>query len=59
MTQHRYGVKIPWPDIGETWVTDHGPALDMRPKLFDTFLEAENFAENWGTRARVEQYTTQ
>lgn len=60
MEQVKYGVKIPWPDIGDMWVTEHGPAFNMEPKLFESLKAAEDYAQRtWGAIAKVVKYKSQ
>lgn len=59
MEQNKYGIKIPWPDTGYTWVTECGPSFSLKPVLFDTVEAAQKAAEVWGAKAQVERYQQQ
>ena len=54
--EKKYGVKIPWPDTGYTWVTECGPSFNTKPILFDSLQSAQKFAEYWGVKALAVEY---
>jgi hypothetical protein len=55
--EHRYGVKIPFPDGEYLWVIQGDGKFQLEPLLFDTFQQASQYALTvWGAGAIVEVY---
>jgi hypothetical protein len=53
----KYGVKVYWPDGEFLWVTEGDSKFQITPKLFESRIEAEEYALNvWGDSAIVEEY---
>jgi hypothetical protein len=53
----KYGIKVYFPDGEYLWVTMGDSKFQLRPVLFDTQEEAEQYALNvWGDSAIVDEY---
>lgn len=53
----RYGIKVPLAVDDYIWVTkDSNNKLGLEPLLFNTYSEAEEHAEIWGSMAKVVEY---
>ncbi len=53
----KYGIKVPLFDSELLWVTQGDSKFQLRPVLFETREEAEEYALNvWGNTAIVEEY---
>jgi hypothetical protein len=53
----KYGVKVYWPDGEFLWVTEGDSKFQITPKLFESRVEAEEYALSvWGDSAIVEEY---
>jgi hypothetical protein len=53
----KYGVKVYWPDGEFLWITEGDSKFQIKPKLFETREEAEEYASTvWGDSAIVEEY---
>lgn len=56
--EHKYGIKIPFPDNEYLWVTQGDSKFHLAPLLFETRNDAEKYALTvWGEHAIVAEYT--
>ncbi len=57
--QPQWGIQIPMPDQEWLWVTQGDAKFHIRPLLFDSFQEANQYAvDTWGTGAVIKLYTS-